>query len=272
MVTAEANGTRRRSALGTFYLLDDEEVPSVTTILGVISKPALIKWAENTTKAAVVEAAADLYVDLQRTPPMSRVAYVTSLEHRLGKARQTQRDTNKALEIGSQTHALIEWTLQRQLGQVVGPRPAATSQAEWAFMAFEDWAKSVNLRPIFTEQVVWSRTHKYAGTIDLLADVDGKRTLIDFKTSKGIYAEYELQTAAYQHAIETMGHGVCDGGAMIVRLPKTERDPAFEVHRCGAVADLLPTFLAARQLWAWWYAADQASKAAWQRKKDAGSA
>lgn len=269
MPTTAVDGARKRTPGGTFYLVEGEELPSVTTILSVISKPALHKWIENTTKAAVIEAAADLYVDLQRLPSMSRVAYVASLEQRLGRARATERESQKALEIGSQAHALIEWTLRRQLGQVVGPRPASTPPAEWAFMAFEDWAKSVDLRPIFIEQTVWSRTHRYAGTMDVLAEVQGQRTLVDFKTSKGIYAEYELQAAAYQHALETMGHGLCDGGALIVRLPKLERDPAFEVHRCRPADELMPTFIAARALWQWWHDAEQASKRAWLAKKAA---
>lgn len=269
MAATAIDGARKRTPGGTFYCVEGEELPSVTTILSVISKPALHKWIENTTKAAVMEAAADLYVDLQRLPPMSRVAYVASLEQRLGRARATERESQKALEIGSQAHALIEWTLRRQLGQVVGPRPATTPPAEWAFMAFEDWAQSVDLQPIVIEQTVWSRTHRYAGTMDVLAMVNGRRTLLDWKTSKGIYAEYELQAAAYQHALETMGHGVCDGGALIVRLPKLERDPAFEVHVCRPAEELMPTFLAARALWQWWYDAEQASKRAWLARKAA---
>jgi len=266
-----ATQKRTTTTSGRFYHIDGQDLPSVTTILGAIAKPALVKWAENTARAATIDAAADLYTDLAKISgpaSMSRPAYIATLEGRLGKAKAAERELAKAAEIGSQTHALIEWSLRTSLGQVA-TRPATTPPAEWAFMAFQDWAKSVSLEPIFIEQTVWSHTYGYAGTLDLVAKVNGEITLIDFKTSKGIYAEYDLQSVAYQHALTEMGHGVPAGGGLIVRLPKVETDPGFEVHRCGSVETLLPVFLSVLDVWKWWYAADQASKAAWKARKDA---
>lgn len=261
---------RRTTTAGRFYDVDGEALPSVTTILGAIAKPALVKWAETTATAAVTAAAADLYLDLLKAQPMSRAAYIASLQGRLGTQRQAERELAKAAEIGTQTHALIEWTLRRQLGQVVGPRPATTPQAEWAFMAFEDWSREVDLQPLLIEQVVFSTVHGYAGTMDLLAKVRGQVTLIDFKTGKSIYAEAFLQNVAYQVALEEMGHGVAQAG-LIVRLPKNEKDPAFEVGVVPAVAELFPTFLAVKQVWHWHAAAEAASRAAWEAKRRASA-
>ena len=269
-----ATQKRTTTTAGRFYHIEDRDLPSVTTILGAIAKPALVKWAENTAKAATMDAAADLYYDLskiQGAVTMPRHTYLRTLDRRIGQIKQTERETQKALEIGSQTHALIEWSLKRALGRVA-TRPATTPPAEWAFMAYEDWAKSVDLQPIFVEQTVWSLEHGYAGTLDLLARVNGEVTLIDFKTSKAIYAEYDLQSAAYQHALEEMGHSLPPGGGLIVRLPKVESDPQFEVKACRPVTELLPVFLSVLQVWQWWYAAEQASKAAWKAKKDAATA
>lgn len=268
-----ATQKRTTTASGRFYHIDGQDYPSVTTVLGTIAKPALIKWAENTAKASTMDAAADLYVDLskmQGAVPMSRAAYVSTLERRIGEIKQSEREMQKALEIGSQTHALIEWSLKRELGQIA-TRPATTPPAEWAFMAYEDWAKSVDLVPIFVEQTVWSSRHGYAGTLDLLARVNGELMLIDFKTSKACYAEYDLQNVAYQAALDEMGHGRPAGG-LIVRLPKIESDPQFEVKVCRPVDELLPTFLSVLQVWKWWHAAESASKAAWKAKKDAAVA
>lgn len=257
---------RRTTTAGRFYDVDGEALPSVTTILGAINKPALVKWAENTATAAVTSAAADLYLDLQKAAPMSRAAYVASLQGRLGRQRQAERELAKAGEIGTQTHALIEWTLRRQLGQVVGPRPATTPPAEWAFMAFEDWAKQVALEPVLIEQVVFSTQHGYAGTMDLLARVNGRVTLVDWKTGKSIYAEAFLQNVAYQIALEEMGHGRAEAG-LIVRLPKNETDPAFEVAAVPPVAELFPVFVAVKQVWQWHTAAEAASRKAWEAKR-----
>lgn len=263
--------TRKTNANGArFYTVEGVEMPSVTTILQVINKPALIKWAENTSKAAVMEAAADLYIDLGKmpkgSPPMTRASYVASLESRLGKQRATERESAKATEIGSQAHALVEWHVRRMLGQVVGPRPAATQPAEWAFMAFEDWANSVNFQPIYTEFTTHSMTHRYAGTADMLAMVNGRRVVLDLKTSKSVYAEYFLQIAAYARAVDEMGHGPVEGG-IVLRLPKNETDPAFEAVETPAIGPLFDTFLSVRQVWQWWHEAEQASRAAWMANK-----
>ena len=57
---------------------------------------------------------------------------------------------------------------------------------------------------IWSEATVYSRTHQYAGTADLIAKVmiGGTMTpvIIDFKTSKAIYDEVALQLAAYGRA------------------------------------------------------------------------
>ena len=266
--------TRKTNPNGArFYTVEGVEMPSVTTILQVIAKPALVKWAENTAKAATINAAADLYIDLGKmannAPQMTRAAYVASLESRLGKQRATERESAKATEIGSQAHALVEWDVRKRLGQIVGPRPAATQAAEWAFMAFEDWANSVNFTPIFTEFTVHSMTHRYAGTTDMLALVDGRRVVVDIKTSRRLYAEHSMQIAAYARALEEMGHGPIDGG-LLLRLPKVESDPGFEPHDVSDIDALFSAFISVRQVWQWWHEADEASRAAWLAKKKSG--
>lgn len=246
---------------GRFYLVDGESLPSVTHILQVIGKPALINWAANQERTLVSEAAADLYEDLARLPkPMPRTAYLTTLQSRLGKVKAHKRELEKAADIGTQVHALVEWKLRVQLGQHVGLEPRVVDDAQWAFMAWEDWAKSVNLKPKFIEQTVYSRVHGFAGTMDLLADVNGVETLVDFKTGKAIYAEALLQNVAYQVGLSEMGHGTVAAG-LIVRLPKAQHDPAFEVATVPPVADLFPTFLAVKELWKWWFAEEEKYRA-----------
>ena len=249
--------TRTDSRAGRFYTIDGEHYPSVTTILGIIAKPALVPWAANQERTLVLEAAADLYLDLAKTPPMSRPVYLATLQNRLGKTRAHQRALTMASDIGRQTHALIEWTLRRHLGQAVGPEPKVVDDALWAFMAWEDWARSVKLEPLFIEQVVFSRRHGYAGTMDLLARVDNELALIDFKTSKAIYGESFLQNAAYQVALSEMGHATPTAG-YIVRMPKTQTDPAFEAKRIPPSAEIFPAFQSALALWKWQFRQEEA--------------
>ena len=251
--------TRVDSRSGRFYHVegDDEPYVSVTHALGCIAKPALINWAANQERTLVMDTAADLYLDLCQTPPMGRPSYLATLQGRIGKQKAHQRELAKAGDIGTQVHALIEWNLRRGLGQAVGPEPRVVDKAQWAFMAFQDWAASVSLKPIYIEQMVFSRTHKYAGTMDLLAEVNGVLALVDFKTGKAIYAEAYLQNVAYQHALREMGHSVPAAG-YIVRLPKVETDPAFEAGEVPPVETLWPTFLAVLDVWRWWHAGEKA--------------
>ena len=263
---------RNDSRAGRTYTIDGVgTVPSVTTILSVISKPALVNWAAKTERTLVMDAAADLYLDLLQCKPMGRPTYLSTLDGRVGATKAHQRELAKAAEIGTQAHALVEWNLRRQLGQVVGPEPRITDEAQWAFMAWQDWAASVQLEPVFVEQTVWSTVHRYAGTLDLLARVNGKLTVLDWKTGKAIYAEAKLQNVAYRQAVAEMGHGEPEQG-LIVRLPKVTSDPAFEVAEVPPVADLWSVFLAVRALYDWWAAEDQKGLAAWQAKRDGGGA
>lgn len=247
---------------GRFYEVPgcDAPVPSVTHILGCIGKPALITWAANQERQYVTEAAADLFMQwsAQIAPPqMPRESYLATLSSRLGQVKAHQKALVKAGDIGTQTHKLIEWTMRTALGAVAGPKPVVSDQALWGFMAFEDWAKSVQLKPVLIEQTVYSVTHGFAGTMDLLARVNGELTLVDFKTGKAIYPEAFLQSVAYQVALIEMGY-VAPAAGLIVRLPKVETDPAFETQAVPPVADLFPVFLAVKHLWHWTYANEAA--------------
>ncbi len=58
-----------------------------------------------------------------------------------------------------------------------------------------------------SEQLVYSKTHKFAGTLDGLAKWDNKTVIVDFKTSNKTYTDYDAseklpQLAAYVIALE----------------------------------------------------------------------
>jgi len=252
---------RDDSASGRFYVIGTQRYPSVTHILQAIGKPALVNWAASTERTLVSETAADLYHDVaQILPPLPRAMFLTTLLTRLGKVRAHQRELEQAATIGSQAHALVEWNLRKMIGPQLAPEPRVSVDAARAFGHFQAWADSVHLRPVRIEETVWSDTYQYAGTMDLLANVDHRLMLIDFKTSKAVYQEALLQNVAYQVALAEMGHGTPDGG-LIVRLPKLASDPTFEVVTVPPVDELLPVFLAARQIWQWWHAAEEAYRA-----------
>jgi len=241
---------RVKKGSSRFYPIDGELFPSVTTILDVIGKPALMNWAGKVEREMVLSVSADLYADCSRTEPMSRAAWLLTMNARLGKEKASAKELRKAGDIGTQCHELIEWTLKGELMYEAGPSPRISDAAQWAFMAWQDWRQAAKLKPIAIEQVVYSRTHHYAGTLDLLAEVDGVLTVIDWKTGKAIYSESHLQNAAYRHAVREMGHGDPKKG-LIVRLPKVETDPNFEVVEAKPEELMFPKFLDAKSVWTW---------------------
>lgn len=258
-----------------------ELFPSVTNILGATPKPALVRWAANLEREICIEAAANLYEDAPTSPKMSRPSYITTLNGRLGKERAHQKALTKAGEIGTQIHNRIEWAMRKELLQKVGPEPVLQEKALWAFMAWEDWRATTNLAPLAIEQTVWSMTHKYAGMMDLYAELDitekmlegldaeqqkkiegylgtRQRILTDWKSGKAIYGEAILQNAAYCHALVEMGHADMGVWGLIVRLPKVETDPDFEVRLISPteLAEKMSVFLHVKAIWQWQKAED----------------
>jgi len=133
-----------------------------------------------------------------------------------------------------------------------GPSPSIGAKASWAFTQWLKWKDSVKLKPILIEHTVYSKTYEYAGTMDLLADINGKLSVVDWKTGKAIYPEAILQNAAYRYAVWEMGIGVpVPPKGFIVRLPKNENDPEFEVADAGRLAENLNTFLDVKKVWRW---------------------
>lgn len=243
-----------------FYQVGDRQLPSVTSVLSVIGKPALINWAAKVERELVLKASADLYEDCPSNPRMSRTGWITTLQSRLTKEKAHQKELAKASEIGAQVHSLIEWSLKAELCMEAGPSPHICDAAQWAYMSWQDWRKSVNLKPIFVEQVVWSETYGYAGTLDLLAEVQGNVAVLDWKSGKAVYAESHLQNAAYRQAIREMQHGDPVAG-MIVRLPKNQEDPEFEVVEALPERECFDVFIEAMRLWTWTQKMEAAAEA-----------
>jgi len=269
---------------GRVYHTPDGDFPSVTAILEVINKPSLMRWAANEERKMVMRVSGELYGSLPEGPKLGTPSWIMALEARLGESRAHEKLTQKAKEIGSGVHEYIEYRIRKYLGIPGGEEPQLPEGGAHAYQAFQTWAKTVSFKPRLIEQVVYSVTHRYAGTLDILANVtvpagiyttrphpmmeeyrlkqhrcyntglpDGGSVMMigDWKTSKAIYWESYLQVAAYAMAIVEMGHAQQPLHAVIVRLPKLATDPNFETCFIHAddMPDLFETFLSAKKLW-----------------------
>src|SRR6266478_5173636 len=198
-----------------FYTIDGCQLPSVTTILDVIAKPALGPW-------------------------------YAKQERRYFKT--ADREKQRAATIGTAIHAGIEWQLRTRLGEDAGPEPVLPDAAAWAVESWKDWATGIALEPLAIERTVYCEVCGYAGTLDLYARVEGALTILDWKSGRAIYPEAFLQNVAYRHAAARQGLPAAQG--LIVRLPKLLEDPAWEVMPVPKRLTL-EDFLAALSLWRW---------------------
>lgn len=102
----------------------------------------------------------------------------------------------KSAEEGTVMHEVIQKiAVGEKITVPEGARPAAE-----AFGIFNK-ERGIFFHPEFMERPIWSVAHRYAGTVDALAEIDGKFGVLDIKTSTGFYPEYNLQTGAYVRAL-----------------------------------------------------------------------
>jgi hypothetical protein len=189
------------------YGVEGVEYPSVTTILGVLSKgDPLLGWA---AKCAVQ------YVRENHT--------AAGLETALKLAEFSWREMrDEAADIGSEIHDLIHKYIKFGKDAAGIMRP----EVENGFLAFLDWEKEHKIKWISTELQVVSRVHGFAGTLDAICLFNGKKYLIDFKSSKGFYDGFDMQLAAYRIGAAELGHPT--EGCGILRLDKTTGDPEWK--------------------------------------------
>lgn len=180
------NGTQRfvRRDYGNNhgYTLDGRKVPGVTTIIGILDKPALVNWAAEQS----ANFAGENWARLSEVPLMERVKQI----------KQARFATNRTATVkGTRIHSLAE-KLQRtgDAGEV----PAAIQpQVEAVARFLDDW----DMESVLTEAPICHTGYRYAGTLDSIMHSPRLGTvLVDWKTGKGVYSETALQLAAYRHA------------------------------------------------------------------------
>jgi hypothetical protein len=66
--------------------------------------------------------------------------------------------------------------------------------------AWNEYKQRTLIEPFLTEVTVWNATEGYAGTFDGLWRIDGKLSLLDIKTSRGLWPDHSRQLAALKNA------------------------------------------------------------------------
>lgn len=171
------------------YWLDGKPVPGVTTILSVLDKPAIPKWAA----AQVAEYVADHPDGIETLRQMGRAPMI----HALKNIPWQKRD-----DAGTRGNILHDYAEQLLRGQDVEVADEHVPVMENALAFMDQW----RIEPLLIEAPVASRQHRYAGTLDLIArythPATGRRgtCIADWKSGKALYPEYAMQLSAYAFA------------------------------------------------------------------------
>jgi len=235
-------GARNTPRNQRFYDWKGERYWSVTAITkgGLPESYGLARWKRNVVaKGAVAEVKAGVLQGMVERNEAGAVEYLAELPFSASK---------RARDLGTSVHTAIESLV---LG-TPAPEPAADELPYLeAFAAFRE-----RYAPEFlaAESTVYHRTHSYAGTLDSVVEIDGRRYVLDVKTGSGVYPEVALQLAAYR-AAEFMG---LPNGTEEPMLETVEEalclhlQPGwFECHRVKADQSVLDAFLYARETFRW---------------------
>lgn len=108
----------------------------------------------------------------------------------------------KAGEEGTETHELIEQFLAgEKLTWIDDKGKVQYPLIVWQMLLrFADFWNTVKPKLVAVEHHIFSDKHKYAGTIDLVVEIDSELWVLDIKTSNSIHKSYDLQLAAYAKA------------------------------------------------------------------------
>ena len=158
---------------GHSYEIEGEAIAGVTTLLslGVPADAGLI----NFFKQQSADDQADILVDAQ--------------------------------ERGSNVHQAIEQLL---LGRKIRSEDFKRPREKAGITAFVDWFEKIAPTDVKPEMVVAyigtkedkTEGMRFAGTVDLVCTINGRRILIDFKTSAAPSKKNSLQVQAYKKAVE----------------------------------------------------------------------
>lgn len=215
--------------------------PSVTGILGMKAKPALVGWAAKESLAVVRRLLGEFQSLNGESCPLSPA----TIENWLNDAEENWRDEDSSTTIGTVAHRFAYEELRYRAGLAPNkPRfpiqadavllpdftpamlEAANSSALQVIRLFDEH----HMKPFLMERPLWSPTEGYCGTPDFIGEFDGELAVADYKTSKRIYAEYWGQLAALQNMFEEEFPDRPIKKRVAINIPKDGGDLQVEIR------------------------------------------
>jgi hypothetical protein len=194
----------RTVSRGRIYTINGLNLWSVTTIIGNgLPKPAIAGWQARTIAEFAVAnhkqlAAMLAGVRIRRAEGDPNV-YVTTDPDAVKAAidylkESPWRESKRKMDVGSAVH------LEAEAYVLEVPRPEPDGIVAPFLQSFRHFLDDFQPGILASEATVYNPTESYAGTLDAILEIGGKRILCDWKTGKDIYPDVALQLAAYANA------------------------------------------------------------------------
>lgn len=242
-----------------------ELVPGPTTALGVLNKPLLVPWA---SKMAVKDMGyyekqlwtPDGYVKIPEKEQAAGFERMVSIHNRIKTMEPKEywellntakgahrRGKEDAADAGTLVHSFVEDYINWTMGKGPAPETPKLPQVKEGAEAWLTWVQSVgDIKFTLSEQKIYSKKHKYAGTLDFACIINGVPMMGDLKTSNYFYPEMFWQISAYQFArIEEFPDEHYDA-QILVRCGK---DGTLEVKTSDRYKQSTEAFLATWVIW-----------------------
>ncbi|HXK36471.1 MAG TPA: PD-(D/E)XK nuclease family protein [Candidatus Paceibacterota bacterium] len=141
---------------------------------------------------------------------------------RMSGIRAAEEVRERSAAEGSMVHDAVEAILK-------GTEPVIPGLIRPSVDAFQEFLRNNHVQPLMVEDRVISHAQRYAGTVDVVAEINGTIGVLDIKTGKAIYRDYGMQTAAYTAALREDANLPQPSTAWILRL-----DQSSVCQDCGA--------------------------------------
>lgn len=182
-----------------------EKLVGVTSVIGLLNKPALLGWAARVAAEATAEAILD--------GGASREMAIT-----IGKAAHLKR-RDHAADLGTRAHELVEqhYTSGPPIVDVSTSDAAKVHGAYSRVVALLDGSAS---RVLHCEVALEDKDAQFGGTIDGIVERNGLLYVFDLKTGKAAYDETIIQLGAYRHLWQLHNPTMpLTGGGLLIHSP-----------------------------------------------------
>lgn len=197
----------------------DLQLWSVTTIIGVLDKPALLYWAAQQTADAAIDKMATWTAMLEDEGRDAAAKWLRDARFRSPRTILSAADLGTIAHKVCETYALTGQRPDKEFItnevalkgtndlDVAGETTTVTAMLD----QFDNWLQRFTPAYQATEVAVYNSTYAYAGQADGFMTIDGTRFIFDYKTSRDTYdsrgqlktpypEQVALQLAAYRYA------------------------------------------------------------------------